>query len=286
MAHMHRMEDSDPHFQIDGDTRELTYTSPDKLTIIQHDHNSEIVTFDMPKEIDGHDMRDCDDVQVHFINTDVNYSGTFVKGSSPITDLHVSENDKDVLVFSWAIPRSATSLVGPLAFAVRFACTDGPDADYVWHTKVYAGMYVSTGLNVEGTAVEMVDHFQEWYDKLFSTYEENQEIVEELTKTVGDVENIEQALDAILAIQKELIGEQIIEFTFDSSSGVYTLQAVDGMTWGEWVDSEYNTIGISNGSSMGEYVGSIYNGINYLRLEGYDVFADDVIVANGQYTIV
>lgn len=51
---------------------------------------------------------------------------------------------------------------------------------------------------------------------------------------VGDVE---AALDAIIAIQEGLIG--IITFTFYGS----TYKAVKGMTWGEWVESEYNTDG-------------------------------------------
>lgn len=39
-------------------------------------------------------------------------------------------------------------------------------------------------------------------------------------------------------------GDKLITFTIDGT----TYQAMNGMTWGEWVNSEYNTIGayISN----------------------------------------
>ena len=34
-------------------------------------------------------------------------------------------------------------------------------------------------------------------------------------------------------------GNKLITFTIDGT----TYQAIDGMTWGEWVNSKYNTIG-------------------------------------------
>lgn len=36
-------------------------------------------------------------------------------------------------------------------------------------------------------------------------------------------------------------GNKLITFTIDGT----TYQAIDGMTWGEWVNSEYNTGGFS-----------------------------------------
>lgn len=53
---------------------------------------------------------------------------------------------------------------------------------------------------------------------------------------VGDVE---AALDAIIAIQEELIG--IITFTVNGNE----YRAIDGMTWGAWVDSKYNIDGFT-----------------------------------------
>lgn len=53
----------------------------------------------------------------------------------------------------------------------------------------------------------------------------------------GAVGNIESALDSIIAIQNGLIGN--IAFLIDDV--IYT--APVGMTWGEWCESEYNTIG-------------------------------------------
>lgn len=56
--------------------------------------------------------------------------------------------------------------------------------------------------------------------------------------------DIEQALDVILAIQEELL-PHIIEFIIQDTPTDLTLQAIDGMTWSEWCESEYNTVGFS-----------------------------------------
>ncbi len=60
------------------------------------------------------------------------------------------------------------------------------------------------------------------------------EIKAYVDEQMGDIET---ALDGIIAIQNGLIGD--IAFSIDGV--IYT--ALVGMTWGEWCDSEYNTIG-------------------------------------------
>ena len=82
---------------------------------------------------------------------------------------------------------------------------------------------------------------------------------------VGDIET---ALDSIIAIQEGLIGSgSIISFTIDETS----YQAEKGMTWGEWVDSDYNTdgweiVGSNNIIQKGEYaVYSPGDNVNVVR---------------------
>lgn len=50
----------------------------------------------------------------------------------------------------------------------------------------------------------------------------------------------------------------IITFSIDGVE--YT--AKEGMTWGEWIESEYNTIGATNGDYTGDGVGFIYVGLS------------------------
>lgn len=94
--------------------------------------------------------------------------------------------------------------------------------------------------------------------------------VEQFNKAVGDIGS---ALDAIIAIQEELIG--IITFTFYDT----TYKAIEGMTWGEWIESEYNTDGWS---LDGDYIS---NGDGYIidSTTGSFVTSATVIVDKGEY---
>lgn len=48
MAHTHPVVDSDSRFVINSTTREIS-TASDKLELIQGDHQSERITFEIPK---------------------------------------------------------------------------------------------------------------------------------------------------------------------------------------------------------------------------------------------
>lgn len=76
-------------------------------------------------------------------------------------------------------------------------------------------------------------------------------------------------------------GNKLITFTIDGT----TYQAIDGMTWGEWVNSIYNTKGcvanttddrVEKGKNNYYYVGPY-------GLFGFPVKLSDVIEANGKY---
>ena len=52
---------------------------------MQYDHNSECFTFEIPKEIEGHNVTDCNVVEIHYINIDNTgniYEGVYT--SNPI----------------------------------------------------------------------------------------------------------------------------------------------------------------------------------------------------------
>ena len=68
-------------------------------------------------------------------------------------------------------------------------------------------------------------------------------------------------------------GNKLITFTIDGT----TYQAIKGMTWGEWVNSEYNTGGFYAELDKKIYV---YNsGNTYIS----GVQATDIIIANSTY---
>ena len=76
-----------------------------------------------------------------------------------------------------------------------------------------------------------------------------------------------------------------ISFTIDGTE----YKALEGMTWGEWVESEYNTGGFYVGGyskSMGDSGYAITNAERYVvRLNHKDVYSKDVITAT-DYDIV
>ena len=142
LAHKHSVYDTDPHFQIDGITRAVKNVSATKTMLVQHDHNSERFTFEVPRYIDGHDMSICDSTQIHFTNTSTNkaqkYDGMYI-----VEDLQVSPDGDDVVIFSWLISNKVTQYVGNVSFTIRFACTDDDGSVvYVWNTAKHSNIQV------------------------------------------------------------------------------------------------------------------------------------------------
>lgn len=200
MSHIHNVIDDDRHFLIDPNTRTITRTAEADPVLIQCDHNSERFTFNIPKEIDGHDMTLCNRVQVHFININKDDPNDFKASVCEInpSDLTPLSDDDDMLAFTWLIDQMGTSLIGPLNFAVRFMCTSqnvGADGemetvlDYAWNTKPYIGVNVSEGMDntelISGAYYDVVD---QWYATITNAGEAAKaEAITEINETRGIV---------------------------------------------------------------------------------------------------
>lgn len=160
MSHEHGVIDGDSRYIIDAVTREIKNESG-KLTIVQYDHNSERLTFELPRIIDGHDMSLCNSVQVHFLNVD---SATKEKaaGIYEVDDMSVCE-DAALITCTWLIAGSATQHVGKLNFMLRFACICDGVVEYAWNTATYTDMVVTNGIfNSDTVAFEYADILAEW----------------------------------------------------------------------------------------------------------------------------
>ena len=169
MAHLHSVYDTDPHFQIDGVTRSVKNASSTKTVLIQHDHNSERFTFEIPRMIDGHDMSTCNVVQIHYINIDSTDKSKQYSGIYEVEDLQISPDSNDVVICSWLISANATQYVGNLSFVVRFACTSDYSIDYAWNTAIHSNVYVSKGICNSDVVVETyADILEQWRDELFN----------------------------------------------------------------------------------------------------------------------
>ena len=100
MAHKHSVYDTDNHFMIDDVTRAVKNASQTKTMLVQHDHNSERFTFEIPRYIDGHDMSVCNVVQIHYINID-STTKEQKAGIYEVGDLQISPEGDDVVICSW-----------------------------------------------------------------------------------------------------------------------------------------------------------------------------------------
>lgn len=160
----HPVYDTDTHFTIDPVSREMSNTACLKSCLIQHDHNSERFTFEVPKTIEGHDMSKCDSIQVHYINID-SQTKEQSAGVYEVDDLMLTEDPSgDRIYFSWLISHNATEYVGSLSFLIRFSCY-GEDGflSYVWNTAIYSGISISNGIdNGEVIIDDYADILNEW----------------------------------------------------------------------------------------------------------------------------
>lgn len=170
MAHSHQVVDDDKRFIIDSATRTISNPATNKLILIQHDHNSEIFTFELDKVIEGHDMTKCNCVQVHYIN----YAEKFREknaGVYEITDVKTNEFNKDKIIFTWLISDYATRYAGSLQFLIKFACLDADDiTTYSWHTDIYKDVTISTGIeNSEIITSPLPDIIATWKEDIYNT---------------------------------------------------------------------------------------------------------------------
>lgn len=122
MGHSHAVSDKDTHFIIDPVTRAIT-TSSEKLSIMQYDHNSERLTFEMPRYIEGHDISVCNKVEAHFLNIDSKTKDQ-ISGLRELDDFQIDPTDSEMVIVSWLITKGSTKLGGKLNFLLNFRCME------------------------------------------------------------------------------------------------------------------------------------------------------------------
>lgn len=166
MSHLHNINDTDNKFIVDGISRAIKNGSSSKTTVMQFDHNSEIFTFEIPRYIEGHDLMECNRVEVHYLNIDTETRDEN-EGIYLVNDLKVNPEDETKLTCSWVISQGATGLVGSLHFLLRFICSTDGVLDYVWNTSIHTGIYVSKGIyNADIVAESYLETIKAWENRL------------------------------------------------------------------------------------------------------------------------
>ena len=163
MEHKHSIIDSDTRFVVNPTTRAIKNESSRKTVLMQNDHNSERFTFELPRNIEGHDMSLCNAVEVHYLNSAAKANDGFNKGMYTVDDLRISPDGPEKVVFSWLISNNATQLVGKLSFRIRFKCIADGVITYAWHTNINADITVADGINAdESFEMDYVDIIEQW----------------------------------------------------------------------------------------------------------------------------
>ena len=203
--HTHDVYDTGKYFEINGISRFIKETSDTKLVLVQGDHNSEVITFQMPRYIDGHDMLLCNKIRVHYINLDTK---TNDKSADiyEVTDLALCEECEDeTLTFTWKIEAPATKYFGNLSFLIKFECTEGENILYQWNTAKYVGTNVLAGIDNSEEFVEKYSNvLEEWYNELTkgadSIEELNQQALTEIEHAKEDAkEDIQGKANSTMA---------------------------------------------------------------------------------------
>lgn len=165
MAHS-GVHDESLDFYINPDTRAIEGVTKAKITIVQNDHNSEQFTFKIPRYIEGHDMIECNRIEVHYNNVNSSTREQVI-GVYEIEDLHLDEIDQDNLYFTWLVSQNATKHVGTLNFVIRFACLNGERIEYAWNTIVNSDVVISSSIyNGEAVIEEYYDILEQWERKV------------------------------------------------------------------------------------------------------------------------
>ena len=167
MPHEHLIVDDDSLFVIDGNTKKVKFQGEELPTIVQFDHLSETMTFSMPRYIEGHDMKLCNVVQIHFTN--ISADGR-LKAQSFSDIKELMEDGDDKLQFCWGIPGDATQYDGDLYFIVAFKCVNEESGaiEYRWNTALNADLIISPGLNnTNGWFETQFDFLEIWKNEVF-----------------------------------------------------------------------------------------------------------------------
>ena len=143
MSHAHSVVDQDAHFMIDGKTAKVQFDSV--KTITHKSHNSERVTFQMPRYVEGHDMLSCNSVKIHYTNIN-SATKEEVNDQYEVVDLDLL--DEETIKFSWLVSRRVTGYVGKVYFGINFSCIDEKgNVEYLWPTQRCTAIKIVRGVD-------------------------------------------------------------------------------------------------------------------------------------------
>lgn len=289
MAHIHSVFDSNEHFVIDPVTRTIANSLAKKIVVMQYDHNSERFTFEIPK-VDGHNMANCDRVEIHYINVDAVDKTLKSTGVYEVNDIQISPDDNSVAVFSWLLSRNCTKYAGTLSFLIHFACTVDGVEEYAWNTAIFQSITIGNGMNNgEEVLAEYPDILAQWKAQLFDSSETA--VLNVTTAETNALAAIEEAGEAKKQAVLDSIPDEYEELSQDVSTNAARINELASTIKG----SMSGEIVVADDVSPVEHTPKIWvHGKNLLNIpdttvEGNYAWCNKVIgsfeLAPGTYTI-
>lgn len=255
--------DSDSYFVIDPTTRAIKNTTGRPITLIEGDHNSEIFTFELPRYIEGHDMKLCTAVKVHYNNigesVDEETGETIVKensGVADLTDLRVNPEKTDTVICSWTIKRKATRLDGMMDFLIQYLCAE-PDGTvtYEWHTDFFTDVTVKPGRNNGDSEIEeYTDLLEQWRARIFGAGDSiKNEIVEVADNQLARVqEETDRQIAAVVDKGVEVLDSIPEDYTTTSNTAEYAArQKANTIALEVYGDNEFTVDNASDSYLLG-----------------------------------
>ena len=203
--------DSDSHFIIDTATRKITNTSG-KRELVQFDHDSERLTFEIDRLIDGHDVLTCDVIRINYLNGDK-------EGVYDVMDAATKTDDESKVTFTWLISGNATKTAGTINFAITFRCVNSEGKiTYSWNTAIDSSLVVVNGLDNDDVVNELdVDILEQWKQSLFGAGDSAIAKIE-----AAEAEAVESVKNAVPGQVQDIVdeGAKQLKLVQDAAAGV------------------------------------------------------------------
>lgn len=188
VEHAHSVADTDKRFVIDPKARTITPANGKKTVIVKGDRNSETVTFEIPRFVEGHDMMSSDKVRINYNNVSRDNKDES-RDFHDVKDVRIDPDDSERLVFSWLIDGNAAVYMGSLLYMVTFRCLDEENnIIYEWGSGIGSDIVVSDGIdNDVNIAEKYPEIIKQWEADLKE--EMRQYAEKEVDKKVSAIQN-------------------------------------------------------------------------------------------------
>lgn len=246
--------DTDARFVIDPVSGDIANNSL-KETIARYSHNSEVFTFEIPRNI-GHDPVECNLIEIHYLNINARNKTETSEGIYKVNDICECAEDDKKAVFTWKIDGSATAFAGTLSFSIHFKCIDS-EGKCLYRLPIHTYSKITVKDAIDNSGVVMEDNqdiIAEWEarisaleknggggsggaDALRVTYEGDQasHTAEQIHSHVENGGCVYLTVEGILYIslvdvdygRALFIDKQGVEYTIDAEGRISTYQNTD-----------------------------------------------------------